>query len=214
MILTTGGRAMGATSTRSSPFPSATASASSIGSTPNCSPVSEITRTGLMRIMRLTRTRRSRSFVLSGTPPGSRFSRCRVQGARCGPWRGQSDHLAPGTLYRAPTKQNTPAMRGVLSTTRGRTTQAFRQEPCRPAVARGGGPARPPLSTQRLNRSADPVKPTLELLYRVKQPVERLHHEQHRLQVVDFERLRHHLVQAEGAVLAPPAQRGGRLGLG
>src|SRR6266545_878857 len=66
MILTTGGRAIGATSTRSSPRSSAAASASSTAITPNCSPPGPITRTGLMRICRLTRTRFSRSFVDSG----------------------------------------------------------------------------------------------------------------------------------------------------
>src|SRR5437867_8826336 len=69
MILTTGGRAIGATSTRSSPRASAAARASSIDKTPSCSPESEMTRTGLIRIIRLTRVRRSRSFVLSGRPP-------------------------------------------------------------------------------------------------------------------------------------------------
>src|SRR3954463_13158280 len=63
MILTTGGRAVGATSTRSSPRSTAAASASSIGSTPNCSPAAVITRTGLIRIIRLTRVLFSRSFV-------------------------------------------------------------------------------------------------------------------------------------------------------
>jgi len=53
MILTTGGRAVGATSTRSSPRSCAAASASSMGRTPSCSPVAVMTRTGLMRIMRL-----------------------------------------------------------------------------------------------------------------------------------------------------------------
>ena len=72
MILTTGGRAVGATSTRSSPRSSAAASASSIGSTPSCSPVLVMTRTGLMRIIRLTRTRRSRSFVDSASLLGEK----------------------------------------------------------------------------------------------------------------------------------------------
>src|SRR5262245_24206322 len=66
MILTTGGRAIGATSTRSNPRSCAAASASSTGITPSCSPPGPITRTGLMRICRLTRTRFSRSFVDSG----------------------------------------------------------------------------------------------------------------------------------------------------
>src|SRR6266487_2456440 len=57
MILTTGGRASGATSTRSSPRACAAAMASSIGSTPSCSPSFAITRTGLMRICLLTRIR-------------------------------------------------------------------------------------------------------------------------------------------------------------
>src|SRR6476620_2067302 len=65
MILTTGGRAVGATSTRSSPRSIAAANASSIGSTPSCSPAAVITRTGLIRIIRLTRIRFSRSFVAS-----------------------------------------------------------------------------------------------------------------------------------------------------
>src|SRR2546422_257211 len=57
MILTTGGRASGATSTRSRPRSFAAAIASSIVNTPSWSPLSAITRTGLMRICRLTRVR-------------------------------------------------------------------------------------------------------------------------------------------------------------
>src|ERR1041384_7079793 len=57
MILTTGGRASGATSTRSRPRSCAAASASSIASTPSCWPSSAIARTGLMRIIRLIRVR-------------------------------------------------------------------------------------------------------------------------------------------------------------
>src|SRR6266571_3270594 len=57
MILTTGGRASGATSTRSSPRACAAAMASSIGSTPSCSPSFAITRTVLMRICRFSRIR-------------------------------------------------------------------------------------------------------------------------------------------------------------
>ena len=51
---------MGATSTRSRPRSSAAVSASSMGRTPSCSPVSVMTRTGLIRICRLTRVRCSR----------------------------------------------------------------------------------------------------------------------------------------------------------
>lgn len=69
MILTTGGRAVGATSTRSSPRSVAAARASSMGSTPSCSPLAVMTRTGLMRIWRLTRIRFSRSLVDSEPPP-------------------------------------------------------------------------------------------------------------------------------------------------
>src|SRR6266550_3382127 len=65
MILTTGGRASGATSTRSRPRSCAAARASSIDSTPNWSPLSAITRTGLMRICRLTRVRGA-LLLLSG----------------------------------------------------------------------------------------------------------------------------------------------------
>src|SRR6267143_2257384 len=65
MILTTGGRASGATSTRSRPRSFAAAIASSIVSTPSWSPLSAITRTGLIRICRLTRVRGA-LLLLSG----------------------------------------------------------------------------------------------------------------------------------------------------
>src|SRR5439155_23894196 len=66
MILTTGGRASGATSTRSSPRSCAAARASSIVRTPNWSPLSAITRTGLMRICRLTRVRGALLLLSNG----------------------------------------------------------------------------------------------------------------------------------------------------
>lgn len=50
MSLTTGGRASGATSTRSSPRSSARSRASSIETIPTCPPSSSIRRTGLIRI--------------------------------------------------------------------------------------------------------------------------------------------------------------------
>src|SRR6266540_2879827 len=65
MILTTGGRASGATSTRSRPRSFAAAIASSIVNTPSWSPLSAITRTGLIRICRLTRVRGA-LLLLSG----------------------------------------------------------------------------------------------------------------------------------------------------
>ena len=91
MILTTGGRAVGATSTRSCPRSSANANASSMASTPNCSPSLPITRTGLIRIWRFTLTLFSRSLVDSGcllygekrkTPRGAGCP----QQHRIGPW--------------------------------------------------------------------------------------------------------------------------------
>src|SRR6266849_8736676 len=73
MIFTTGGRASGATSTRSRPRSTAAARASSTGITPNCSPSFEITRTGLMRICRFTRVRGCLllpvSIARNGSPP-------------------------------------------------------------------------------------------------------------------------------------------------
>src|SRR2546427_111811 len=66
MILTTGGRARGATSTRSRPRSCAAARASSIVKTPSWSPLSAITRTGLMRICRFTRVRGALLLLSSG----------------------------------------------------------------------------------------------------------------------------------------------------
>src|SRR5262245_50307661 len=53
MILQTGGRTLGATSTRSSPASSAIASACSVGTTPTCFPSWSISRTSRMRIFSL-----------------------------------------------------------------------------------------------------------------------------------------------------------------
>src|SRR5205814_6367684 len=80
-ILTTGGRASGATSTRSSPRCCAAANASSTVITPSCSPSGAITRRGLMRICRFTRVRGA-LFVLSiarcGSPPRARQNKKRA----------------------------------------------------------------------------------------------------------------------------------------
>ena len=54
--LTTGGRASGATSTRSNPVSSALSRASSMLTIPTCSPSSAMRRMGLIRIWSLTRT--------------------------------------------------------------------------------------------------------------------------------------------------------------
>src|SRR6266496_6790160 len=70
MIFTTGGRASGATSTRSRPRSTAAASASSTVITPSCAPSGAITRSGLIRICRFTRMRGALLFVLS-------IARCR-----------------------------------------------------------------------------------------------------------------------------------------
>src|SRR5947207_7493042 len=70
MIFATGGRASGATSTRSRPRSWAAANASSTVSTPSCAPSGAITRIGLMRICRFTRTRGALLFGLS-------IARCR-----------------------------------------------------------------------------------------------------------------------------------------
>src|SRR5437016_4277456 len=70
MIFATGGRASGATSTRSRPRSCAAASASSTVSTPSCAPSGAITRIGLIRICRFTRTRGALLFGLS-------IARCR-----------------------------------------------------------------------------------------------------------------------------------------
>src|SRR5918996_333953 len=51
----TGGAAVGATSTRSSPFSCASASACAVGMTPSCWPSSSMTRTSRIRIISLTR---------------------------------------------------------------------------------------------------------------------------------------------------------------
>src|SRR6266567_5469735 len=81
MILTTGGRASGATSTRSRPRCCAAASASSTVITPSCSPSGAITRSGLIRICRFTRVRGA-LFVLSiarcGSPPRARQNKKRA----------------------------------------------------------------------------------------------------------------------------------------
>src|SRR2546425_2666975 len=73
MILATGGRASGATSTRSRPRSTAAASASSTVITPSCSPSGAMTRMGLVRICRFTRMRGALLLVLSiarfGSPP-------------------------------------------------------------------------------------------------------------------------------------------------
>src|SRR6266542_3021985 len=65
MIFATGGRASGATSTRSRPLTCAAASASSTVITPSCAPSGPITRMGLIRICRFTRTRGALLLVLS-----------------------------------------------------------------------------------------------------------------------------------------------------
>src|SRR5690606_5739967 len=65
MIRTTGGRAFGATSTRSRPWLSATASASSTDMMPSWTPSAPMTRTGLIRICRFTRT----FFSVAIVPP-------------------------------------------------------------------------------------------------------------------------------------------------
>jgi hypothetical protein len=75
MSLTTGGRASGATSTRSNPASSAFALASSIETIPNCSPSPLIRRTGLIRIWSLSRTfcslmARTSALRSLGHPPG------------------------------------------------------------------------------------------------------------------------------------------------
>src|SRR6266516_2428774 len=70
MIFTTGGRASGATSTRSRPRSCAAARASSTVITPSCAPSGAITRRGLIRICLFTRMRGALLFVLS-------IARCR-----------------------------------------------------------------------------------------------------------------------------------------
>src|SRR5207244_1489739 len=65
MIFTTGGRASGATSTKSRPRSWAAASASSTVNTPSCAPSGAITRRGLIRICRFTRIRGALLFGLS-----------------------------------------------------------------------------------------------------------------------------------------------------
>ncbi len=59
MILQTGGRSLGATSTRSSPASRAASRALPVGMTPSITPSALITRTGEMRICSLTRMPRS-----------------------------------------------------------------------------------------------------------------------------------------------------------
>src|SRR5439155_1212664 len=78
MIFATGGRASGATSTRSRPRSCAAANASSTVSTPSCAPSGAITRIGLIRICRLTRMRGVLLFGFSiarcRSPPRERKS--------------------------------------------------------------------------------------------------------------------------------------------
>src|SRR5690606_2109652 len=78
MIRTTGGRAFGATSTRSRPWLSAAASASSTGMMPSCAPSALMTRTGLIRICRFTRTLFSIAIV---PPPEWRIKKTRADGS-------------------------------------------------------------------------------------------------------------------------------------
>src|SRR6266700_3576289 len=82
MIFATGGRASGATSTRSRPRSCAAANASSTVSTPSCAPSGAITRIGLIRICRLTRMRGALLFGLSmarcRSPPQERKSGLRL----------------------------------------------------------------------------------------------------------------------------------------
>src|SRR6185295_6342205 len=87
MMRTTIGRASGATSTRSSPDSSAIRRASSIGTTPTCSPSAPMRRTGLRRICWFTRTLSSMQHLLEMTrrEPTSRFE------------RKTSRNIAPGT---------------------------------------------------------------------------------------------------------------------
>src|SRR5215208_1709751 len=133
MILTTGGRAVGATSTRSNPRSIAAAKASSIGSTPSCSPAAVITRTGLIRIIRLTRIRFSRSFVASeclqgnkekehpamtGCPRSKHGGKCHLNASKPGPGcaaasgrqaqggGASAPHLQAGKLAGAPRSVN------------------------------------------------------------------------------------------------------------
>src|SRR5437867_158615 len=84
MIFATGGRASGATSTRSRPRSCAAANASSTVSTPSCAPSGAITRIGLIRICRLTRMRGVLLFGFSiarcRSPPRERKSGLRLPG--------------------------------------------------------------------------------------------------------------------------------------
>jgi len=72
---TTGGLAVGATSTRSNPSSWARASATSTSRMPSCEPSGAITRTGLMRICRLTRTRLVLSWIVGAPPRKKRKTR-------------------------------------------------------------------------------------------------------------------------------------------
>src|SRR5881392_385209 len=76
MIFATGGRASGATSTRSRPRSWAAANASSTVSTPSCAPSGAITRIGLMRICRFPRTRGALLFAIES--PNNTAPRVRV----------------------------------------------------------------------------------------------------------------------------------------
>ena len=69
MSLTTGGRASGATSTRSSPRSSARSRASSIETIPTCPPSSSIRRTGLIRICSFMRVLSWLIFLSSHESP-------------------------------------------------------------------------------------------------------------------------------------------------
>src|SRR5207245_1193659 len=104
MIFTTGGRASGATSTKSRPRSWAAASASSTVNTPSCAPSGAITRRGLIRICRFTRIRGALLFGLSIArcgPPQQKKKRIPGPGIRVTPpvidgRRSQNPRALPG----------------------------------------------------------------------------------------------------------------------
>src|SRR3954469_2536790 len=103
MMRQTGGRASGATSTRSRPCSSAISIARSIGMIPTCSPSGLITRTGLMRIWRLTR-----SFSLMARLRWGRGNKNGPEGS--GPFHRKRTHVSlPWASKRARFRSADPA---------------------------------------------------------------------------------------------------------